>query len=43
MERKMYKTQAFDSFYKSLNIRAKKKVDYVFEHIRTEKMLVRNL
>jgi phage-related protein len=37
MERKMYKTQAFDSFYKSLNIRAKKKVDYVFEHIRTEK------
>ena len=37
MERIMYKTQAFDSFYNSLNIRAKKKVDYVFEHIRTEK------
>lgn len=33
----MYKTPAFDSFYNSLNIRAKKKVDYVFEHIRTEK------
>jgi phage-related protein len=37
MERIMYKTPAFDSFYNSLNIRAKKKVDYVFEHIRTEK------
>jgi len=37
MERVMYKTSAFDSFYNSLNIRAKKKVDYVFEHIRTEK------
>lgn len=33
----MYKTPAFDSFYNLLNIRAKKKVDYVFEHIRTEK------
>ena len=37
MERIMYKTPAFDSFYNSLNNRAKKKVDYVFEHIRTEK------
>jgi phage-related protein len=37
MERIMYKTPAFDSFYNSLNVRAKKKVDYVFEHIRTEK------
>ena len=37
MERIMYKTQAFESFYNSLNTRAKKKVDYVFEHIRTEK------
>ena len=37
MERIMYKTPAFDSFYDSLNVRAKKKVDYVFEHIRTEK------
>ena len=33
----MYKTPAFDSFYNSLNIWARKKVDYVFEHIRTEK------
>lgn len=33
----MYRTPAFDSFYNSLNARAKKKVDYVFEHIRTEK------
>jgi hypothetical protein len=37
MERIIYKTSAFDSFYNSLNIRAKKKVDYVFEHIRIEK------
>ena len=37
MERIMYKTPAFDSFYNSLNIRARKRVDYVFEHIRTEK------
>ncbi len=37
MERTIYKTPVFDSFYNSLNIRAKKKVDYVFEHIRTEK------
>ena len=37
MERIMYKTPAFDSFYNSLNARAKKKVDYVFELIRTEK------
>ena len=37
MERIMYKTPAFDSFYDSLNVRAKKKVDYIFEHIRTEK------
>ena len=33
----MYKTPVYDSFYNSLNVRAKKKVDYVFEHIRTEK------
>lgn len=37
MERIMYKTPAYDSFYNSLNARAKKKVDYVFEYIRTEK------
>lgn len=37
MERIIYKTAAYDSFYNSLNIRAKKKVDYIFEHIRTEK------
>ncbi len=37
MERIMYKTPAFDSFYNSLNNRAKKKVDYVFELIRSEK------
>lgn len=36
MERIMYKTPVFDAFYNSLNNRAKKKVDYVFEHIRTE-------
>ena len=27
----------FEAFYLSLNNRAKKKVDYIFEHIRTEK------
>ena len=37
MNRIMYRTTAFDSFYNSLNNRAKNKVDYVFEHIRTEK------
>jgi hypothetical protein len=37
MNRVIYRTTAFDSFYNSLNNRAKKKVDYVFEHIRTEK------
>lgn len=37
MERIIYKTPTYDSFYNSLNARAKKKVDYVFEHIRTEK------
>jgi len=37
MERIIYKTTAFESFYSSLNIRAKKKVDFIFEHIRTEK------
>jgi hypothetical protein len=36
MERIMYKTPAYDSFYNSLNARSKKKVDYVFEYIRTE-------
>jgi phage-related protein len=33
----MYRTPAYDSFYNSLNERAKKKVDYVLEHIRIEK------
>jgi hypothetical protein len=33
----MYKTSIFDSFYNSLNKRAKKKIDFVFEHIRSEK------
>jgi len=37
MNRILYRTATFDSFYNSLNSRAKKKVDYVFEHIRTEK------
>jgi len=37
MNRIMYRTIAFDSFYNSLNNRTKKKVDFVFEHIRTEK------
>ena len=37
MNRIIYRTTAFDSFYNSLNNRAKKKVDYVLEHIRTEK------
>lgn len=33
----MYKTPTFEIFYNALNIRTKKKADYVFEHIRTEK------
>ena len=37
MNRIIYRSTAFDSFYYSLNNRAKKKVDYVFEYIRTEK------
>ena len=37
MERVIFKTPTFDSFYNSLNTRAKKKMDYVFEYIRTEK------
>ena len=37
MDRILYKTPAFEAFYLSLNNRAKKKVDYIFEHIRTEK------
>jgi hypothetical protein len=37
MERILYKTPEFEEFYLSLNNRAKNKVDYIFEHIRTEK------
>lgn len=39
MNRKLYKTPAFDKFYLSLNKRAKKKVDYIFEYIRTEQVV----
>ena len=37
MDRILYKTPAFEAFYSSLNARTKKKVDYIFEHIRSEK------
>lgn len=37
MDRILYKTPAFDEFYGTLNSRTKKKVDYVFDHIRTER------
>ena len=37
MERILYKTPAFEAFYNSLNLRVKKKVDYIFEYMRTEK------
>ena len=37
MDRILYKTPAFDEFYGTLNMRTKKKVDYVFDHIRSER------
>ena len=37
MERILYKSPAFEAFYNSLNLRVKKKVDYIFEYLRTEK------
>jgi hypothetical protein len=37
MERILYKTPAFEAFYNSLNQRVKKKVDYIFEYMRTER------
>jgi len=37
MDRILYKTPAFEEFYGTLNARTKKKVDYVFDHIRSER------
>ena len=37
MDRILYKTPDFEEFYGTLNSRTKKKVDYVFDHIRTER------
>jgi len=37
MERILYKTPTFEEFYGLLNTRTKKKVDYVFDHIRSER------
>jgi len=37
MDRILYKTPAFEEFFSSLNTRTKKKVDYIFEHIRSER------
>jgi len=37
MDRILYKTPAFEEFYGALNKRTKKKVDYVFDHIRSER------
>jgi len=37
MDRILYKTPAFEEFYGTLNTRTKKKVDYVFDHIRSER------
>ena len=37
MDRKLYKTPAFEEFYGTLNTRTQKKVDYIFELIRIEK------
>lgn len=39
MDRILYKTPAFEEFFGSLNIRAQKKVDYIFEYIRSERMV----
>lgn len=36
MNRILYKTPAFEEFYGTLNSRTQKKVDYVFDLIRTE-------
>lgn len=37
MDRKLYKTPDFEEFYGALSSRTKKKVDYVFDHIRSER------
>ena len=37
MDRVLYKTPAFEEFYAALNARTQKKLDYIFEYIRTEK------
>lgn len=37
MNRVLYKTPVFEKFYGSLNSRTQKKVDYIFEHIRSER------
>lgn len=39
MDRRLYKTPAFEEFFNSLNARAQKKVDYIFEYIRSERMV----
>lgn len=39
MDRRLYKTPAFEEFFGSLNVRTQKKVDYIFEYIRSEKMV----
>lgn len=39
MNRILYKTSAFEEFFGSLNARTKKKVDYIFEYIRSERMV----
>lgn len=39
MLRKFYRTPAFDKFYESLHARAQKKVDYVLDQIRTERII----
>ncbi len=37
MDRIIYKTDVFEAFYGSLGARAKKKLDYVFEYVRSER------
>ena len=39
MDRILYKTPACEEFYRSLHARAKKKVDYIFEHIRSKRIV----
>ena len=39
MNRQIYRTQNFDEFYNSLNKRTREKADYIFEVIRTQKIV----